>query len=137
MYTYHTMSWDLTNKEYRRALAMSPADRYAYTLQKVTDWEELWLLDVDGTPVCGSDRNGRPAMPIWPHRRFAEDCGQGAWADAKPRRVGLGLWMSKCIARCADDGCNIAVFDTRKGDAVFLKPKEHLADLRKELRRSQ
>ena len=131
------MSWDLTEKEYQTALAMTPAERYDYTLRKVADWEEIWALTTEGEWVTGRDHMGRLAMPIWPHERFAADCAVGHWRLASPTAIGLGAWMNRHVKTFADAGTNIAVFDTQQGEALFLDASEHLADLEKELRRLQ
>ena len=48
----------------RNILNLSPQDRYGYFIRKVADFEEVWLIQVDGQYAILGDKEEQIAIPF-------------------------------------------------------------------------
>jgi len=62
-------------------LRARPEKRYAYFVNRVADWEEVWgLRNADGWVMSATDA-GQQVAPFWPFRAFAERAAVGSWSN--------------------------------------------------------
>jgi|SRR6185312_8056725 len=128
------MTWLLNSKEFASVSHLPLRERYAYFVKKVADWEELWSLWNDGWAVMG-DHQGAEAVPVWPHRLFAETAAVADWSAYAPRKISLEEWLENWTAGMDRDGRMVAVFPTDVGAAVTVTPNKLKEDLEAEASR--
>lgn len=124
------MSWEVTEDEVRRMLALPASERAVTFFQLVADWEEAWgLQDADGW-VVGKDTD---ALPLWPHSDFAQACAQGAWAGASPAVVPLDDLLDDLLPLLEEDGLRVAVFPSPDRAGSLVSPEDFRKRLEAEL----
>jgi hypothetical protein len=124
------MSWEVTEEEVRRMLALPAADRAVNFFQLVADWEEAWgLQDADGWVVG----KATDALPLWPHSDFAKACARGPWEGALPAPISLDELVDDLLPVLAEDGLCVAVFPTPDDAGTFMAPADFRERLEAEL----
>ena len=128
------MTWILTDKELSSVFGLEASKRYGYLIKKVADQEMLWSLwDKDGWALAAAEDKKSEAIPIWPHKKFAEACATGSWDGYEPKRISLDQWLSKWIPGMEKDRRLVAIFPTPIDKAVLVTPSKVAADLGTEL----
>ena len=129
------MPWEPGDREIESVLALPAPERYAYFVKHVADEERLWALgDESGFAATAGD-DGREAMPVWPHPRYALACAEGEWAGREPEPIALAEWLDGYLADLAEAGRAVAVFPDPGGAGVVREPGELGDDLRAEAAR--
>ena len=124
----------LREKEISAVTALSGAERYAYFLKQVADWEEVWGLSEDGQWVLMGGENDKRLVPVWPHEAFASVAATGLWAGAQPKSIALDKWLEKWTPGILRDGYSIVVFPVRDAGAV-VTPEQLHTDLEAEMKK--
>lgn len=115
------MSWEITDEEIGRLLALPAGDRAVQFFQLLADWEEVWALrDADGWVVS----KATDALPLWPHAAFATACAQGPWEGAVPEPVSLDDLLVDLLPLLEEDGLRVAVFPSPQDPGLLLAPAE-------------
>jgi hypothetical protein len=114
---------------------MSPLDRFRYFVKKVADWEMAWGLWSDGGWCMTGGGGALEAFPLWPARRFAEECSKlfsGSAAQAEP--ILLEALMAELVPKLTERGLLTAIFPDPEGRSVICEPSEIETALRNEVR---
>lgn len=65
------MSWRLSDKELTSVLQLSSDRRYAYSINKFADTQEVWCLRRPGDGAIFTYGHDREVAPLWPHEKYA------------------------------------------------------------------
>jgi hypothetical protein len=104
------MSWDVTDQEYQSVIELSAAERYAYFVKKVSDFQELWSLRNAEGWVLMADSDQRQLVPVWPNSRYARACATDHWRDCQPSMIGLDDWLEKWTPGVTSDDRGLPFF---------------------------
>ena len=126
------MSWEMHDKEFESAFRLPVKQRYDYFIKKVADWEKVWSLATKDGWVLACDDEGKEAVPVWPHERFAEAC-VSQWPGSESRSIELSIWKDRWLPGMLADGRLVAVFPTPGGKGVLVSPDQLTCDLNKEI----
>src|SRR5262249_42142285 len=102
--------WKLPQVEFARVTSLGTNDRYAYTVNAVRKYGELYCLAADDGFCLGLDPDGRRVFPIWPHPAFAEECAVGEWGHYYPEALKLADFLSGPLEPVARDEYPLAIF---------------------------
>jgi hypothetical protein len=127
--------WEMHDKEFETVRSLPPAERYSYTIKKVTDWEVLWRLADGGGWVLSADDEGHELIPVWLHERFACACAGGEWDGCDPQPIALLLWMDLWVPGMRRDNRLVSVFPVSSAEdrGIVVSPKRFREDLEAEL----
>ena len=123
------MAKSINDSEFSRITSMEGAERYTYLVQTHVHGHQLWGLRNASGWVMASDGDDTTAIPVWPHRRFAEASAVGPWAGAAAARIGPLKWLKRWLPAMDAEGLFVAVFPTPSSKAVFVAALEHQAHL--------
>ena len=123
------MTWTPNDQEIAALVKRDTQVRVEYFIHKVVDADRLILLTDgdDGTVLYGTD-DGREAVPVWPHEKYALLCAVGPWTAARPEVVALSDWMHYWVPGMQRDGRIVAVFPVPSSPASTFSP-EHVAKM--------
>jgi hypothetical protein len=128
------MTWEMHDEEFAQVRALPAPERYDYFVKRVADWGVLWSLRSEAGWSMFGDADGREAVPVWPHARFAAACADGDWAGDAPAPIPLDDWLTKWIPGMARDRRVVAVFSV-DGRGPVVEPDRLGEDLEAELAR--
>lgn len=118
----------LSDEEFAAVVGLPAPKRYEHMIKQVADTDELWVLgDADGI-VSVADDYGHDAMPVWPHRRYAE-ARRERDPEEQPETIDLDAWLDKVTPQLERDGHMVAVFPTPDGAGVLVPPGRFRDDL--------
>ena len=81
-------SYQPTKKEIAIMSRSNAKDRFDFTIRKVGEWEEIFILEK--LPIdfaFGLVGEGELIFPIWPAELFAQDNAIGGWSNYQVRKV--------------------------------------------------
>lgn len=107
--------------KFANVIGMNAEHRLKYFLRKVADFEQVWGLYNHGWAMAAGD-DGRPGLPVWPERGFADACATGPWRDHAPTAIPLGDFLEKVRPRLESDKMSVIVFPTPADQGVFVEP---------------
>jgi hypothetical protein len=120
----------VTDEEFAAVTALPPDRRYEYFIQRVADSEVVWSLSEGEQFVLEEDEQGSRAVPVWPHKRYAEACRAGAWVARQPMGVHVEDFLEQVVPGAEEDGLEFAVFPVADGStSAHVTPaslREHL-----------
>lgn len=122
------MTWEVTEDEAQRLLALPAEDRATAFFQLLADWEEAWGLR-DGQGWIVAKDTG--ALPLWPHEDLAAACARAPWEGAEPEPVSIDELLDDLLPLLEEDGLGIAVFPTPDDPGALMA----LGDFRQRLER--
>ena len=121
----------VSDQERNAVLRLDAAQRYAYFIKRVVDWEAAWGLWDDGWALVGGD-DGQTGFPLWPAQEYAQACAIGEWATCRPEQIALSDLTSELLVRLREDSVLAAVFPTPSSKGMLVEPDELTASLRAE-----
>jgi hypothetical protein len=122
------MPYDLSDEELRGVLAAPDEKQYAYFVNKVADFGEVWSLFADERWAALEDE-GRTHFPVWPHPGFATGSCTGGWDRHVPRAIEVHRFLD-VLQRLQDDGQEVAIMQRAAGDYLRVPPQAVAEDLR-------
>jgi hypothetical protein len=125
--------WTPSTHEVNSVLLLDAPKRYEYLIKKVADQEIIWSLSKQDGWAIAADPARREAVPVWPHREFAQLCATASWSGYTPRAIELEAWMNRWISGMEKDNRLVAVFPTPNDKGVCVDPSRFDADIRQEL----
>lgn len=129
------MPTEVSDEEFQSVTALPGAERYAHFVRQVAEQKEVWSLRTLGGWVSMDDDEGERAMPIWPHRRYAEIFATGDWTNTRAAPIELAVWIKRWLPGMAADEVQVAVFPVlaHKEDNVVVTPEELQRELEEAL----
>ena len=85
-------------KQLQSVTELAGADRYAYFIAKVADFEVAFGLYDDGWAMM-ADNDGNQCFPIWPQHEFAEQLALEDWSNYSPKMITLSNLIKKMGSR--------------------------------------
>jgi hypothetical protein len=107
----------MNKKEYEAVIKQPATIRYEYFIKKVVDYEEVWGLYNEGW-ASAQDDLGKPLIPFFPKREFAEGCAQLEWEGFRAKRIALDDFIGKWLTGMKADGIRPTIFPTESDTAV-------------------
>jgi hypothetical protein len=112
--------------------ALSNEDRFGYFIRRVSDFEVIWGLYLDGWAAAKSD-DGVDVMPFWPEPEFAKICARGVWEEHEPQSILLADFLNKWLPGMEKDQMHIAVFPIEGHQGTIMEPSELKREIDEEL----
>lgn len=126
------MSLKVSKKEMEALLESPSSERYAYTIKRIVDWEEVWALYQDGWALAAND-DGEVVFSLWPAKEYALLCAQGGWKDYEAASIDLDDLIEELLPQLKEDNIKISIFNTPALKGVVVEVDHFLYDLNKEL----
>lgn len=121
------------DQEFEKVLSLPPAERYRHFLQKVVDFDHVWMAEDEKGLITVNGDDGREILPVWPARRYAAHA-MWKWPEARFVRVGVEWWLEKTLLPVENAGdVALAVFPDSDGYGKLVLVPEMIAELRAEL----
>ncbi len=111
-YAEKRMTWELSRNELVRALSLDSDERYAYAVDKIREFGEIWSLLTDDDWVLGENPDGRSVFPIWPHKKYAIEVAEGKWGDSYPERITIEDWLERLVGLLEEYNAILGVMTT-------------------------
>jgi Protein of unknown function (DUF2750) len=128
------MPTEVSDEEFQSVTALPGAERYAHFVRQVADLKEVWSLRTLGGWVSmdGDEDDDERAMPVWPHKRYAEVFATGDWTNTMAAPIELAVWIERWLPGMAGDEVQVAVFPVlaNKEDNVVVSAEELQRDLK-------
>jgi hypothetical protein len=116
------------DEEFAAVVRLPAPKRYEHMIKQVAASDQLWVLADERGIVSVADDSGHDAMPVWPHRRYAE-----AWRERSPEEspetIALDVWLEEVTPQLERDGQFVAVFPTPEGAGMLVEPARFRDDL--------
>ena len=129
------MAKSVSDKEYEGVTSLPGPERYSHFVRQVVDFGEVWSLRSQDGWVAIADDAGQSALPVWPHRRYAESFATEGWADTAATPIPLDAWLERWLPGLTRDGQFVAVFPVAPSRGVMVTPGHLQADLQQEMQR--
>jgi hypothetical protein len=113
----------VNDQEFEAVLGLDAPQRYEHFLKRICDTERVYLLvDGDQLVVLSDENGGAPdQLPLWPHPRYGE-AYRDEFGGAPLGEMGLEELVERALPSLAEDGVDIAVFPTPKGESPVVPP---------------
>ncbi len=113
----------MNEKKLNNVLSLEPKERYGYLIQKVADFEEIFVITdtVDAFVTVGD--SDMKCIPVWPEHDFAKEFLTDDWADFKIKTLSLNEfydWLDKLEM----ENYHIAGFPNKDLNSIVVKPQE-------------
>ena len=111
-------------KEIESVLSLSKEELYKTFRLRISDSEQIWVLDDDGI-LCYGDNDGNKYFPVWPEEEFANLCAIDDWSNAKPFAIELDEFLEEYIPELIASGDLLSIFPRANEEkSIILSPKE-------------
>jgi hypothetical protein len=105
-------------KEIESVIKLDAAQRYAYFLKRVADFEEIWVLSEKDSVVLNADKKGKLFLYLFPFEEYAkyyQEKTQG-FEDCLPKKIDLYQFKDEKIPKLTKNGVDSAfVFPVPNG----------------------
>lgn len=122
-------------KQIENVLNLSSEERYQHFVNKVADWEEVWILiDADGHFLTiNTDSKEVEYIPVWPHPEYAKVYAEGLGQSLKPKLIELSVFMEKWLPGLEEDGLKVGALPNLEVTVWIMEPSDILEDLKDEV----
>jgi hypothetical protein len=127
------MTRDVSDEEFAAVSRLQPAERYDYFVKRAADGGAVWGLRFDDGWVVAEDPEGRRALPVWPHSRFAEAGAVGDWAGGIPTAIDIDEFVAVSLDQLSRDEMLVIVFPGADNQGQEVGTARLGADLEAEL----
>ena len=119
----------VSDLEFRAVSDTGPEERYAYFVRRVVEWETVYVLHHDGIATVRTEAGD--AVPIWPHRRFADDAA-GGFPGYAPVEQGGGWLVGSLLPDLREQEMELIVMYLPERLARRVPADELLRDVEEE-----
>jgi len=124
------MPYKMHPKQFENVLSLSSRERYEHFVNKVADWEQLWVL-------CDSEKNlytrqvpeGIEFLPIWPHPDYAIETNKLLNMDLEATEIHLNDFIKRWLPGLKKDELKVGVFPDLEGTVWIMEPLDLQSDL--------
>lgn len=128
------MVWEPSDAEIEAVSKLAGVERYSYFIKKVTDENRVWSLwKDDWVLVC--DEAGREMIPVWPHKKYAEQSATGMWEDHFAKEIDLNELIDRWLPGIVKDNRLLAIFPNISDRGVVVDSIELASDIENEMSR--
>lgn len=120
------------NKEIESVIQLEPFKRYQYSIKKIVDFEEIWLLTSDDK-LSISEIEDKSVIPIWPLKEYVLSNMKEGWEDCQLRCIDLTEFDEKILPFIEKEELLIDIFPVNGISGFIVSIKELLRDLRDEM----
>jgi len=111
----------LSQKEIEAILEDSLENRVKYSIKRIADREEVWVIgDKDGLGTF-SDENGNIIFPIWPFKEFAQLCCSEAYSEYVPELIALEDFLEIYLPKFEKNNYKIAILPLPSGKGGVME----------------
>ena len=119
-------------KQIEAVLNLPAPARYSHFIKKVVGWGKMWGLYSDGWAMSEAP-DGRPVLPLWPEREYAERSIAGEWSAYEPKSIEIDEALDRMIPMLRERGILAGVFFDAEVGSVDCTLDQLESDLRSEL----
>lgn len=106
--------------------------RREYSIEKMAEWEELYVLQDVSDELAYGEVDGHVVLPVWPSQASASQNTVEGWAKHKPKGYAIGDFFDLIGEQ---DGFLISVYPLESKSGFILSVEEFMRDLIVELRK--
>lgn len=108
-------------------------ERYIYSIKRIVDNEEAWVLDYDGFALTGTNDGSNEVLILWPAREYAVNCATNGWKNYKPKALSLDYIMNELLPELSAKGTQVGIFSVPSlTNTPVVDAKSLLLDLEEE-----
>ncbi len=126
------MPYRMHEKQIENVLALNSEERYLHFLNKVADWEQLWVLCKKDDNIFTRSTDEIEYLPVWPHPAYANESKNIMDSELEPREIKLDEFMESWLQGLESDGLKVGVFPDLDGKVWIMEPKDLLRALEEE-----
>lgn len=127
----------VSNKELENVSKLFPEDRYKYSIKKIADFEELFVLkDGDGNLAISIIDNFK-AVSIWPTVEYVKSCQNGVWDQFQSYSYSLEELENDLLPLIRKERYVIDVLPVNNISGFVVSIDEFVRDLNEELENYQ
>lgn len=126
------MSYRMHEKQIENVLALNSEERYLHFLNKVADWEQLWVLCDKDDNIFTRATDEIEYLPVWPHPAYAIESKNILDSELEPSEIKLDEFMGSWLQGLDSDGLKVGVFPDLEGKVWIMEPKDLLRALEEE-----
>lgn len=108
----------MNKKEIESVIKLDASKRFNYTIKRLADFEELWVLGDASGFVTYRDNNGAILFPIWPLRDYAELCISGDFINSRPEIIPVKEFIEEYLPSFKINNYKLVVFPTATDKGV-------------------
>lgn len=120
-------------KEVQALLRASGRERYEYSIKKIADNDEIWIIGDKAGLATYKDDMGKIIFPIWPTKEFAALCCIGLYKKYHSESIELDFFRSDYISDFIVSNQRLAVFPIPEDKGIIINAKQFEEDLSAEL----
>ena len=118
-------------KKFKQVTKLSSEERYSYSIRKIADFEELWVLKTDEGWTMISDSNTN-VFPVWPEKEFAQGYCRETLQNCYADKIDLNEFLEKWLPGLVNDDVQIVVFPVEDFKGVVVTTNKFKRDLLEE-----
>jgi len=125
------LSYKLNAKQVDNIFKLSCEERYDYFLNKLADWQELWILVNEDKQFLKifSEEDALEYVPVWPHPDFAVAYVGDSGEPLTPKRILLSDFFDRWVSGLQRDELEVGVFPSLDKTVWMTAPSELQEDL--------
>jgi hypothetical protein len=111
----------INKKELESVQKLDANKRFKYTIKRLSDFEDLWVLgDINGF-VTYTDNIGNILFPIWPFKDYAELCINGDFIHSSPEKIQVKEFIEEYLPSFKSNGYKLVIFPTSTDRGVLIE----------------
>ncbi|PIT61197.1 DUF2750 domain-containing protein [Snodgrassella alvi] len=108
-------------------------EKYIYSIKRIVDNEEAWVLDDDGFALSGRNDDNNEVIILWPACEYAANCAIDDWKNYKPKALSLDYIMNELLPELSAKGTQVGIFSVPTlSNTPVVDAKSLLLDLERE-----
>lgn len=123
------MPYSMNEIQMENVLSLSSEERYLHFLNKVADWEQLWILCDSEGHIYTRSTSEIEYLSVWPHPTYADKFESAIDENLGVSEIPLNEFMDKWLPGLESDGLQVGVFPDSEGKVWIIEPKDLLAEL--------
>lgn len=123
----------INEKEILHILKTDAKGRYEYSIKRIADNEDFWVIGDDDGIRTYSDDNGNIIFPIWPYQEFARLCCIGEYNKCTPERFTLDELIEEYLPVFERDKYKLTILPLPSDNGSIVDVTSFRNDLEEEL----
>jgi hypothetical protein len=124
----------ITEKELKAIAELDANDRYKYSIKRIADYENLWVLGDSEGLITYSDSQARLIFPIWPFKEFALLCRKDDFSGSEPEEITLDSFMDDYLPEFMKKKYMLSVLPLTSDRGSVVEIDTFINDLKNELK---